>query len=155
MSGVKFGRSQGSHYAHWSAPKTKENRDLGHQKPQNFLACRRSQYLRRAKNVFFSALKPLLELLDVAQLLPDLELATRWARAIPTPEIRHHMQHTVSDNRSFGSLVLSGIVTRAQTQAQSTQPASGIAAHTRSIPAPRTAAKPRRPHAPPASSCAA
>ena len=33
-------------------PKTKENRDLGHQKPQNFLACRRSQCLRRLKCVF-------------------------------------------------------------------------------------------------------
>ena len=32
--------------------KNKENRDLGHQKPQKFLACRRSQCLRRPKRVF-------------------------------------------------------------------------------------------------------
>ena len=32
--------------------KTKENRHLGHQKPQHFLACRRSQCLRRTKMYF-------------------------------------------------------------------------------------------------------
>ena len=38
--------------AHWRAPKIKENRGFGHQNSQFFLACRRSQCLRRLKRVF-------------------------------------------------------------------------------------------------------
>jgi hypothetical protein len=41
MSQAQIRSSRGAIAAHWRAPKSKENRVLGHQKPQNFLACRR------------------------------------------------------------------------------------------------------------------
>ena len=51
--GPHASRHSGSHCcAHWRAPKIKENRGFGHQNSQFFLACRRSQCLRRLKRVF-------------------------------------------------------------------------------------------------------
>ena len=41
MSQAQIRSSRGAIAAHWRAPKSKENRVLGHQKPQKFLACRR------------------------------------------------------------------------------------------------------------------